>query len=94
MTNGSTKDLSNSYLIFTSNLGCARAIQMDEVPYSTMERVVTEEAKQFFRPETFARFKHPIVFQKLSYQTQAEICSSGQSALFRFLLTRLKVAWS
>ena len=76
MTNGSTKDLSTSYLIFTSNLGCARAIQMDEVPYSTMERVVTDEAKHFFRPETFARFKHPIVFQKLSYQTQAEICAS------------------
>lgn len=74
MTNGSTKDLSTSYLVFTSNLGCARAIQMDEVPYSTMERVVTDEAKHFFRPETYARFKHPIVFQKLSYQTQAEIC--------------------
>ena len=49
---------------------------MDEVPYSTMERVVTDEAKHFFRPETFARFKHPIVFQKLSYQTQSEICRS------------------
>jgi ATP-dependent Clp protease ATP-binding subunit ClpA len=76
MTNGSTKDLSRSYLIFTSNLGCARAIQMDEVPYSTMERVVSEEARHFFRPEAFARFKHPIVFQKLSFQTLAAICQS------------------
>jgi ATP-dependent Clp protease ATP-binding subunit ClpB len=74
MSNGETKDASNTYIICTSNLGSAAAIKMENVPYATLERYILKEAGRFFRPEVFARFNEKIVFRKLSYETQMEIC--------------------
>lgn len=74
MSNGATKDASNCYIVCTSNLGSAAAIKMEHSPYTTLERYILQEAGKFFRPEVFARFNEKIVFRKLSYETQIQIC--------------------
>lgn len=76
MHNGSIKDLSRLFLVFTSNLGCAQAIQMEQVPYSTMSEYVRSVARDWFAPESFARFGESVVFKKLSFPIQMEICAS------------------
>ncbi|GAA5484027.1 hypothetical protein Hsar01_03265 [Haloferula sargassicola] len=73
MSTGETKDLSEWYIIFTSNLGSADAVKMEGVPYSMLERTVMQAATAFFAPETIARFQHKIVFNSLSYDIQRSV---------------------
>ncbi len=73
MSTGETKDLSDWYIVFTSNLGSADAVKMEGVPYSMLERTVMQAATAFFAPETIARFQHKIVFNSLSYDIQRTV---------------------
>jgi ATP-dependent Clp protease ATP-binding subunit ClpB len=70
MSTGETKDLSDWYIVFTSNLGSGDAVKMEGVPYSMLERTVMQAATAFFAPETIARFQHKIVFNSLGYEIQ------------------------
>jgi ATP-dependent Clp protease ATP-binding subunit ClpC len=67
MANGVTKSLRPFYLFFTSNLGCAEASEMTDVPHSAVQEVVTNAAKAFFRKEGLARFKQVVVYHRLDY---------------------------
>jgi ATP-dependent Clp protease ATP-binding subunit ClpB len=73
MSTGETKDLSNWYIVFTSNLGSADAVKMEGVPYAMLERTVMQAATAFFAPETIARFQHRIVFNSLGFEIQRSI---------------------
>lgn len=73
MSTGATKDLSNWYIVFTSNLGSADAVKMEGVPYAMLERTVMQAATAFFAPETIARFQHKIVFNSLGFDTQRSV---------------------
>lgn len=75
MSTGETKDLSNWYIVFTSNLGSADAVKMEGVPYSMLERTVMQAATAFFAPETIARFQHKIVFNSLTYDIQRSVAA-------------------
>jgi ATP-dependent Clp protease ATP-binding subunit ClpC len=67
MSNGITKSLRRFYLFFTSNLGCAEASEMTDVPHSAVQEVVLNAAKAFFRKEGLARFKRVVVYHRLDY---------------------------
>lgn len=73
---GHTRDLSNWFIIFTSNLGSSDAVKMSGVPYTMLTRTVMQAATAFFAPETIARFQHKIVFNSLTYEVQRRIAES------------------
>jgi ATP-dependent Clp protease ATP-binding subunit ClpB len=64
LSNGDTKDLSGYYLVLTSNVGAAEAI----------ERTVLKRLDQTLRPELVARINEKIVFSRLSFDVQRQIC--------------------
>ncbi len=74
MTTGETKCADRFYLVSTSNLGSAQAIQMDASFYASMKRHVLQTARKHLSPEVFARMGEKIVFNKLSYENQLTIC--------------------
>jgi ATP-dependent Clp protease ATP-binding subunit ClpA len=73
LTTGQTHQLSNFYLVFTSNIGSADIMRMEKAPYSSLERHVLAKASQQLRPEFFARITEKLVFRKLSYNVQIEV---------------------
>lgn len=74
MPNGQTKNLSQLYLFFTSNLGGNNAAQMVNANSVTIKKAVERCARNYFSPELFARFDEVIVFLRLTYEAQLKIC--------------------
>ncbi|MFT3992216.1 MAG: AAA family ATPase [Luteolibacter sp.] len=73
VSNGTTLDLSGFYVVFTSNIGSAELMDWQHSSFATMERHVLASARQWLRPELFARITEKLVFQRLDYDTQVEI---------------------
>lgn len=73
MSDGSVKDLSNCYVILTSNLGAADAARMVSSGYSAIRRRVINEAEIAFNKEGVARFTATVVMNVLTYEVQQEI---------------------
>ena len=73
MANGETLDLSEFYIVFTSNIGGADLLNLQHSTFATMERHVQARAQQALRPELFARITEKLVFNRLSYDFQLEI---------------------
>lgn len=73
LASGETLDLSNFYVVLTSNLGAAEVMQLQHAPFATMERHVLAKAQSTYRPEFFARITEKLVFQRLTYEVQMEI---------------------
>jgi len=65
--------VSQFYIVLTSNLGSGDLAKMENVPYSTMERVALDVAAQSLRPELFGRISERIVFRPLDLETQKSI---------------------
>lgn len=82
---GETLDLSSFYVVLTSNLGTAEAMQLRHVPLATMERYVFTRAQRSLRPELFARITEKLVFACLSYDTQIEIARAMLAAELAFV---------
>jgi ATP-dependent Clp protease ATP-binding subunit ClpB len=76
--------VSQFYIVLTSNLGSGDLAKMENVPYSTMERVALEVAAQSLRPELFARISERIVFRPLDLETQKLI-------LYKLIRQKLEV---
>lgn len=75
-TRMSTKEIKyfkNTYLFFTSNLGCAKITQAKNLPTKSIEKIVTNGAQMFFSPELFARFDHHIILEPLDFNNQTTI---------------------
>ncbi|MDZ4814723.1 MAG: AAA family ATPase [Verrucomicrobiota bacterium] len=73
---GRTRNLASYYIVFTSNLGSHETVKMEHVPFATLKRHVESVAQKFFSPPLYARFGEKVVYRKLGYETQLEICRS------------------
>ncbi len=74
-----TYDLSNFYIICTSNIGSQQLLRPTRLPFATLERAVYAEVHRTFRPELIGRFDEKIVFKPLSPEVQREIGSHAIS---------------
>jgi ATP-dependent Clp protease ATP-binding subunit ClpB len=74
MSTGEVKNLEKLYLIFTSNLGTADAIRMENLPYAALRRHVLHVAEEHFGAPIMGRFQEKVVFRRLSHETQLLIC--------------------
>ena len=83
---GRAFDLSNCYLVCTSNLGCKEIIRMKESDISVIERFAKIAAQDYFRPEGLVRFKNISVFNLLKYDVQVMICKGMVNKYAQFLL--------
>lgn len=72
-SDGVTRDLSRIFVIVTSNVGAARAAELQHTPYSALRDEVLLQADKRFRKETLARFDARIVMNRLSFDVQREI---------------------
>jgi len=66
--------LKNYYIVFTSNIGSSEIRSMARSSFATIERVVLNQVNETLRPELVGRITEKIVFNKLSYEVQLEIC--------------------
>lgn len=71
--NDQTYDLSQFYVVCTTNIGSADILRPNHLPFATIERAVIAKLYQTFRPELIGRFSEKIVFKRLSYDVQREI---------------------
>ena len=72
-SDGVTRDLSRIFVVITSNVGAARAADLQHAPYSALRDEVLLQAEKRFRKETLARFDARIVMNRLEYEVQREI---------------------
>lgn len=72
-SDGITRDLSRIFVVITSNVGSARAADLQHAPYSALREEVLIQAEKRFRKETMARFDARIVMNRLDYDVQREI---------------------
>lgn len=71
---GERKNLSSFYIVFTCNIGSNEAMRMISAPMATIERTVLARVGQQLRPELVGRITEKLVFGRLDYDTQREIC--------------------
>ena len=71
--NDQTYDVSQFYIVCTTNIGSADILRPNNLPFTTIERAVIAKLYQSFRPELIGRFNEKIVFKRLSYDVQREI---------------------
>jgi len=74
LANGETRNLNNYYIVFTSNIGAGEAMRMENSAFATIERTVLRRVDQVLRPELVARINEKLVFNRLPYAIQREIC--------------------
>jgi ATP-dependent Clp protease ATP-binding subunit ClpA len=74
LASGETRILNRYYVVFTSNIGAAEAMRMENSAFSTIERTVLKRVDQTLRPELVARIYDKLVFNRLNYTVQREIC--------------------
>jgi ATP-dependent Clp protease ATP-binding subunit ClpA len=74
LANGETRSLNNFYIVLTSNIGAAEAMRMENSAFATIERTVLRRVDQVLRPELVARIVEKLVFNRLPYSIQREIC--------------------
>src|SRR5271155_40634 len=74
LANGETRNLNNYYMVFTSNIGAGEAMRMESSAFATIERTVLRRVDQVLRPELVARINEKLVFNRLPYAIQREIC--------------------
>jgi ATP-dependent Clp protease ATP-binding subunit ClpA len=88
MASGETLDLSEFYVVFTSNIAAAEIINLQHSSFATMERHVLAKAQRTLRPELYARITEKLVFNRLSYDVQMEIARLHIARELSFLRDR------
>ena len=71
---GERKNLSRFYTVFTSNIGASEVMRMTSAPMATVERTVLAKVGQQLRPELVGRITEKLVFGRLDFDTQRDIC--------------------
>ena len=74
LATGETLNLTGFYIVLTSNIGSAEVMRMVSAPFATVERTVLMRVGQQLRPELFVRVTEKIVFARLQFETQRDIC--------------------
>ncbi len=75
LASGERKNLSEFYVVFTSNIGAAEAMRMRSAPFASVQRTVLSRVNQQLRPELVGRMSEKLVFASLAYEVQREICA-------------------
>lgn len=71
---GLTHDLSEYYIVLTSNVGADKLMKSRRLNFSTIEKsVIASLSNQGFRDEFRARFNEVLVFKMLDYDTMRQI---------------------
>lgn len=73
LANGETLNLSNFYIVATSNIAAQAILSAKHSVRETIVRFVERQAQAQMRPEIYGRFKPVLVFNRLEYDTQLEI---------------------
>ncbi len=76
LATGETLDLRGFYLSFTSNIGSDETMWMENAPFASVERTVLMRVRERLRPELLGRINEIIVYSRLGYATQREICEA------------------
>lgn len=80
LATGETLNLAPFYLVCTSNIGSAEAMRMQSAPFTSIERTVLSRVAQELRPELVGRMTEKIVFNRLPFVVQREICEQMVAA--------------
>lgn len=75
LATGQRLSLANYYLAFTSNVGGAEAMRMEQSSPTGIERTILRRLSQVLRPELVERIEEKWVFARLAPETQREICA-------------------
>lgn len=75
LATGATLDFTGFYVVFTSNIGSREVMGMASPPFSSVKRTVLMRAQQELRPELYGRVTEKVVFARLDYASQREICA-------------------
>jgi ATP-dependent Clp protease ATP-binding subunit ClpB len=75
VANGETLNLTNFYIVATSNIGAEALMDLKNSTMATIERFVEDLAASELRPEVLARFNVRCVFQKLTFNAQKQIAN-------------------
>jgi ATP-dependent Clp protease ATP-binding subunit ClpA len=73
-------DLSQFYIVCTTNVGSQNLLRRTRLPFTTLERAVLGQLHTCFRPELVARFDEKLVFCPLNYSVQRKIASATITA--------------
>jgi ATP-dependent Clp protease ATP-binding subunit ClpA len=84
LASGRTIDLCGIYIFVTSNLGSARILGRDHLPFASIERHVIHHVQKHLRPELLGRFGRPYVFHPLSREAQTEIAEERLAQLMEW----------
>jgi len=76
LASGERKNLSGYYIVCTSNIGASEAMRMQSAPFASIERTVLARVNQTLRPELVGRMTEKLVFARLPYAVQREICEA------------------
>ncbi|AHF92703.1 ATPase [Opitutaceae bacterium TAV5] len=76
LATGERKSLSAFYVVFTSNIGASETMRMQSAPFASIRRTVLARVGQQLRPELVGRITEKLVFNRLSYDVQREICQN------------------
>ncbi|HWA08320.1 MAG TPA: AAA family ATPase [Opitutaceae bacterium] len=74
LATGEQPDLRGFYIVFTSNIGSEETIRMENAPFASVERTVLMRVRERLRPELVGRISEVVVFARLPYAVQREIC--------------------
>jgi len=85
---GETLDLSNFYVLMTSNIGSTELMSLQHSSDATLERHVLAGPQQTLRPEIFARISEKILFHLLSYDHELEIAMKFHNREVHYLKTK------
>ena len=88
VANGDTLNLSNFYIVATSNIGADALMELKNSTMATIERFIEDLAAAELRPEVLARFNVRCVFQKLSFSAQKQIASIMLNKELKHLATK------
>lgn len=73
LRDGTLLNLSNFFVVMTSNIGASESMSMRKSTFESIERVVFSLVKEKLRPELVGRITEQIVFRRLEYDVQVEI---------------------
>ena len=75
LATGERLSVTDFYLAFTSNLGGAEAMRMEQSGFASVERTVLRRLTQTLRPELVERIEEKWVFARLSPEVQRDVCA-------------------
>ncbi len=73
LRDGTALDLTNFFVVMTSNIGASEAMEMRKSSQETIDRVLFSLVKERLRPELVGRISELVVFDRLEYGTQVKI---------------------